>query len=85
MKGDSSNGGKVLGAALLGVAVGAASVALAHKPTRKKVKETLNKAINQGEEKIEAATKKVSKLKDDTREKAEKELKKVEEKLAGKK
>ncbi len=82
MKDANNKGGKsVLGAAVLGAVVGAASVALAHKPTRKMLKQKLAEAMDRGDEAMDKAGQKVEQIKKTTRKAAARELKKAQEKL----
>lgn len=84
MKSNNTKNGasSVLGAALVGAAVGATAVALAHEPTRKKVKESLLNAIEKGDQKLNEAKRKVSDVKKSTQKKAARELGKAQKKLS---
>lgn len=74
-----SNG---MSAAIFGVAVGAASVALTHKPTRNKISKAIKNFMAEGEERMEEVGEKVDSVKNKVKSTAVRELKKAENKLS---
>lgn len=78
---NNKRGSSVLGAAVVGAAMGAVAVALSHKPTRKKIKGALMNAIEAGDERLGDASRKVEDVKSVARKRAVKELKNIQEKL----
>lgn len=78
---NSNNSRSVLGATALGVVIGAASVALVHKPTRTMLKDKLSRALEEGDKTLDKAADKVGEIKTKTRKAAVRELKKTQAKL----
>lgn len=72
----------VMGAAVIGAAVGAAAVAFLHEPTREKVRGALTGAIEKGGQKLDEVSNKAKDVKESAKKKAVKELGKAQKKLA---
>ena len=83
MNNNHNNSGK-LGSVLVGAALGAAAVTLAHKPTRDKVRNAFRDVIEKGDEALDELEEKAGRVREKARKTASRELGKVERKLAQK-
>lgn len=79
---DNNKSCSAMGALVMGVAMGALAILLAHEPTRKKMKGRLMDAIEKGDEKLEQVTNKVKDARVSMKKKAVKELNRAERKLS---
>jgi len=70
-----------LGAALVGMVIGAVAVALSNKETRKKIRNTLDDWMETGEEKLQQAKEKAEDVKERGRKKVVQELDRAKRKL----
>lgn len=71
-----------LGAMLMGALIGAATVIMANKDTRKKMMSKLNELMKAGDEKLSEAQNHVEKMKEDSKKKLIEGLDKAKNKLA---